>query len=421
LDYLIIIFSAVILLSISSALLGSYLVVEERALLSDALSHSILPGVILGFFLSEDKNPWLICGLALVAGMLGTILIHYWKQHTKLKQDSLLAVLLAGFFAIGIVLESIYNPVGVRYFLFGQLSSVNQQDLLFIAGHTLITVIYITVFWRQLHMQSFNPQVANLYFNGQSIVKWGFEVLLIIGLVLAMQAVGMILVAAWLIIPALSARFCVDRLISMQLWSIIFSLVLSSLAVWLSWIYQGLAVGPLMILLFAIGFVIAFLVSPKKGLIKGIYLNYLDKQQHYHEHNLKLIYKALEKKSATPHLNIDLNQTFSLLEIAHQLPMISLSDLDKRFKSLFKSQELLWLEESKQWQLSQKGQQTAKNMVKKHRLWELYLSQEANYKADHVHLPADKVEHYLDDKALEQLDKLLGYPKLDPHGKLIPR
>ncbi len=420
-DYLIIIFSAVILLSISSALLGSYLVVEERALLSDALSHSILPGVILGFLLSEDKNPWLICGLALVAGMLGTILVYYWKQHTKLKQDSLLAVILAGFFAIGIVLESIYNPVGVRYFLFGQLNSINQQDLYFIAGHTLVTIVYISLFWRQLHMQSFNPQVANLYFKRQAIIKWGFEVLLIIGLVLAMQAVGMILVAAWLIIPALSARFCVNRLKSMQLWAMIFSIVLSSAAILVSWNFQGLAVGPLMILLFAVGFIIAFLASPKKGVIKGVYLSYLDKKQHYHEHNLKLIYKALEKKSATPYLNIDLNQTFSLLEIAHQLPMISLSDLDKRFKSLMKSQELLWLEDSKQWQLSATGQQTAKTMVKKHRLWELYLSQEANYKADHVHLPADKVEHYLDDEALEQLDQLLGYPQLDPHGQVIPR
>ena len=420
-DYLIIILLAVILLSISSALLGSYLVVEERALLSDALSHSILPGVILGFFISEDKNPWLICGLALVAGLLGTILIHYWKQYTKLKQDSLLAILLAGFFAIGIVLESIYSPVGVRYFLFGQLSSVNQQDLLFIAGHTVITVAYVLVFWRRLYMQSFNPQVANLYFNKQFIVKWGFEVLLIIGLVLAMQAVGMVLVAAWLIIPALSARFCVNRFISMQLWAIVFSSVLSITAVILSWNLESLAVGPLMILLFAIGFIIAFLVSPKKGLIKSIYISYLDKQKHYHEHNLKLIYQALEKKVGTTENQIDLAQSFSLLEIAHQLPMIQLADLDKRFKNLLQSQELLWLEDTKQWQLSETGQYNAKIMVKKHRLWELYLSQEANYQDDHVHLPADKVEHYLDDAALERLDHRLGYPQLDPHGKLIPR
>ena len=123
-----------ILLGITCGLLGSFIVVRKMALVGDALSHAVLPGVALGFLWNMSKDPLTIFIGATIAGLLGTATVAAIKQTTRLKEDPVLGMVLAGFFSIGICLVTMIqhlptgNKSGVDKFLFGQAAAISAED-----------------------------------------------------------------------------------------------------------------------------------------------------------------------------------------------------------------------------------------------------------------------------------------------------
>src|SRR5688572_14557061 len=122
-----------ILLGISCGLLGSFIVVRKMALMGDALSHAVLPGVAVGFLWTMSKNPIAIFVGATVAGLLGTVVVGAIKQTTRLKEDTSLGLVLAAFFAVGICLLTMIqhmplgNQSGIDKFLFGQAAAIGDK------------------------------------------------------------------------------------------------------------------------------------------------------------------------------------------------------------------------------------------------------------------------------------------------------
>src|SRR5687768_6481974 len=155
-----------ILLGINCGLLGGFLVVRKMALVGDALSHAVLPGVALGFMWNMTKDPVAIFIGATIAGLLGAVVVNLIKETTLLKEDTALGLVLAAFFAVGMVLITIIqrletaNKSGVDKYLFGQAAAISLEDVKLMSVVTALSVAAITIFYKGFLVTSFDAGFA---------------------------------------------------------------------------------------------------------------------------------------------------------------------------------------------------------------------------------------------------------------------
>ena len=211
------------LLGISCGLLGSFLVVRKMALVGDALSHAVLPGVALGFLWNMSKDPVAIFVGATLAGLLGAGAVHLLKQTTRLKEDTALGLVLASFFAVGICMVTMIqrlptgNKSGIDKFLFGQAAAIGAADVQLMGVVTGLAVMVIAVFYKEFLVTSFDAGFARAVGLPVQMFHYGLMLLLAFAVVIALQAVGVVLVSAMLITPAAAAYLLTDRMHRMLL------------------------------------------------------------------------------------------------------------------------------------------------------------------------------------------------------------
>ncbi|MGC6434802.1 MAG: iron dependent repressor, metal binding and dimerization domain protein, partial [Verrucomicrobiales bacterium] len=239
-----------------------------------------------------------------------------------------------------------------------------------------------------------------------------FQMFLAVAIVVSLQAVGVVLVSAMLIIPAATAYLLVDRMNKMIVFAMILGVMSATLGVFFSFLGSNLPTGPFMVISSSLLFLMAYLFSPKNGRITKWFRYMKLKSKVRNENTLKLIYHYLEKNSeARTGIQIEISELVKLKKVSTKS---MLSDLNKLQKSGSVNIE------NKTVSLTEMGMDLAISVVRNHRLWELYLTNEADYAADHVHDDAEKVEHLLSEEKVRELELFLDYPTVDPHGKPIP-
>ena len=208
---------------------------------------------------------------------------------------------------------------------------------------------------------------------------------LAIAIVISLQAVGVVLVSAMLIIPAATAYLLADRMNKMIFSAIVIGVISAILGVFFSFLGSNLPTGPFMVISSSLLFAMAYLFSPKNGRITNWYRYLQLKSKVRKENTLKMIYHYLEKNAeAKEGVNIEVSELLRTSKGDTKGKLSSLRILEKSG-----SIEL----ENKKLSLTNLGLEQASSIVRNHRLWELYLTNEANYAADHVHDDAEKVEH----------------------------
>ena len=151
------------LLGIGSAYVGTYSFLDKKALLGDAISHAVLPGICLGFILAGEKNPIYIVTGAFASGALATFLISWLRSNTKLSEDAIIASILSIFFGFGIVLLTVIqksgNPemAGLNQFIFGNAIAILEEDLYIYGGLALVIILILTLFQKEFSLLVFNP------------------------------------------------------------------------------------------------------------------------------------------------------------------------------------------------------------------------------------------------------------------------
>lgn len=266
----------VILLGICCGLLGSFLVVRQKALWGDTLSHAVLPGIVIGFLWNMEKNPLTLLIGAVISGLIGVCVINLLKKTTILKEDSLLGLILTGFYALGICLLTMVQNIptghqaGLDKYLFGQASALSWGDVKLIAWVTGLSIIIILVFYKELLVNSFDSGFAqstglNKYFLNEILLM-----LVTLTIVISIKAVGVILVSAMLIIPASTALLLTDRLHKVIFLAIGIGLISAVTGAFLSFIAHNLPTGPFMVLTGALFFLLVFLFMPKKGVFSRV-------------------------------------------------------------------------------------------------------------------------------------------------------
>ena len=265
-------FGSLILGMISGAL-GCFAVLRKQSLIGDAISHCTLPGIAIAFLITNSKNIEVLLFGALLSGLLSMYLITTITSHSKLKFDASLALVLSVLFGIGIVFltyiqkNSGSHQAGLEKFIFGQASSLLKRDvrIMIITGIVLFSMMI--VFWKEFKLVTFDPVFAQTIGIPSTFFGGFLSLLMVLGIVIGLQTVGVILMSALLISPASAARQWTDKLSVMVVLSSLFGGMSGVLGTMVSSYIPGIPTGPTIVAFMSI-IVLGSLLFAPRGIIR---------------------------------------------------------------------------------------------------------------------------------------------------------
>ena len=243
------------LLGANAGLVGSFAVLRRRALTGDALSHAALPGLCAAFLIAGRRSmPALLAG-ALVSGVLGVVVISGLRRATRVKEDAAIGIVLSVFYGLGIVLsrivqdtEGVGNKAGLDSYILGKTAGIIAQDVLLIGGVSLVSLLAIVLLYKEFVITAFDPDFGRV--QGWPVLRLDLVLMGLIALavVFGLPMVGVVLMAALLILPGASARFWTDRLGPLLAIATAFGLTIGLAGTALSARYAGMPAGPVIVL-----------------------------------------------------------------------------------------------------------------------------------------------------------------------------
>lgn len=272
-----------LLTSIACASIGVFLYLRNLSMMTDAISHTILLGIVIGFFLSHSlQSPiFIFCGVGV--GMLSSWLINFLKNTNKVNEDAAIGIVFPLFFGVAVILLTLFaknvhldlDAVLLGEVTFAPLSRITilglslPASLVWISLGTIINLTFIFLFYKELKVSSFDPIFATLSGFSLTIIEY-----LLIGLVsftsvIAFDAVGSILVIALMIGPAISARLVVDELIEVIVAALNYAVVNCLIGYFLS-LALDISVAGTIAAVTGASFLITLLIAPQKGIITKI-------------------------------------------------------------------------------------------------------------------------------------------------------
>jgi manganese/zinc/iron transport system permease protein len=275
------------IVAIACAIPGTFLVLRKMALISDAISHSILPGLVLGFFITHDLNSPLLIIMAALSGVVTVVLVEFIQKTKLVKEDTAIGLVFPVLFSIGVIMIA-KNANDVHLdtdaILLGELAFapfdrflVDGFDLgpksLWIIGTILVLIVSLLfAFFKELKISTFDAGLATALGFSPIMIHYGLMSVASITIVGSFDAVGAILVVALMIAPAATAYLLTDNLKRMLGLSVIFGVFSAIAGYWLAhWLDASISGSMTTILGFV--FLIVYLFAPKKGLISVVYRN----------------------------------------------------------------------------------------------------------------------------------------------------
>ncbi|WP_026808702.1 metal ABC transporter permease [Arenibacter latericius] len=333
------------IVAVACAIPGTFLVLRKMAMISDAISHSILPGIVIGFFLTEDLNsPWLIL-LAAFSGILTVVLVEYIQKTGLVKEDTAIGLVFPSLFSIGVIL--IAKNAGdvhldVDAVLLGELAfapfdrmiiggaDMGPKSLWVIGIILLVTLTLLLAFFKELKISTFDKQLAATLGFSPVIMHYGLMTVASVTTVGAFDAVGAILVVALMIAPPAMAYLLTNNLKKMLLIASGFGIIGAILGYWVAhWLDASIA-GSITTVLGVLFFLI-YMFSPNRGLISVLYRQ---KRQEVEVHLLTFLLHLQNHSEKSErhinHLNEHINwhkvRAQSVLDLALKNNMITIDD-----------------------------------------------------------------------------------------------
>lgn len=410
---LILVLVGLAIISATAGVVGCYAFLRKRTLVGDAVAHSVLPGVAVGFILSGTKDPIFLLLGGLVFGYLAILSIDLIHRRTKLSEDTAIALVTTVYFALGSVFLSVISntgdgdQAGLKDFLFGKAATLTELDLIVFVVTAVIVIITVVIFYKPFMMLSFNKDFAAAQGWKMNVYETLLSLLTVLVIAIGLQAVGVVLMSALLIAPGASSRYWTNSLRKMMWISALFGALSGVGGGLLSLLGDDMPTGPWVIMILFLFTLLTLLFAPEKGYL-SIFKRNKNNQRKINEENVMKAFHQFKENGITE---------------------VSVSGfLDKRKMDTNQLQTTLkivtnrnWLVEScNSYALTVQGEIEAKRVVRLHRLWELYLTKRMNFKEDHIHGTAETIEHLITDELEEELLKELDYPTEDPHNKQIP-
>ena len=333
------------LVAVACAIPGTFLVLRKMAMISDAISHSILPGIVVGFFITHDLNSPLLIILAALTGILTVVLVEYIQKTGLVKEDTAIGLVFPTLFSIGVIMiAKNANDVhlDIDAVLLGELAFA-PFDRLIIAGTyvgpkalwiicviLIVTLILLLAFFKELKVSTFDKGLATSLGFSPAIIHYGLMSVSSVTTVGAFDAVGAILVVALMITPAAAAYLLTKNLKKMLVLSVIFGIFSALFGYWVAhWLDASIA-GSITTIL-GLLFLVVYLFAPNKGIIAVLYR---EKQQrtevslitfllHLKNHDEK---SERHVKHLNEHINWQKVRSKTVLELAQKNNMIIINN-----------------------------------------------------------------------------------------------
>ncbi len=400
------------LLGVAAGIIGVFALLRKRALMSDAVSHATLPGVCLAFVLASLAGvdgrtlPILLVG-ASVTGVLAVVAVQALVRHTRLHSDASIGIVLSVFFGVGVVLLSVIQTMrtgtaaGLDNFIYGQTAALSIADAAIMGSIALLAVICVLLLLKEFALVCFDDAFAQV--DGWPVTRVDLLMMALVVLVTVagIQAVGLILVVAMLIIPAVSARFWTDRFVLL----VPLAGLIGGLSGYFGSIVSALLprkpAGSVIVLTAGFLFAVSMFAAPARGvlasLVRRIRLHLRIAADHVLE---AAVDQSLPEKDELPVLERE-----PLDELAH------LRGWSRWFRTL-----VLWrlrikgevvTASSGDLRLSERGRRKGARVSRNHRLWEQYLISYADVAPSRVDWTVDQVEHVLPPELVAELERAL--------------
>ncbi|MGE0432476.1 MAG: iron chelate uptake ABC transporter family permease subunit [Planctomycetota bacterium] len=266
-----VVISGTALLGMVSGVIGSFAVLRRRALVGDAASHAALPGICIAFMFVERRDFFALMTGALISGLIGVVLINWLVRRTRLRPDAAIGIVLSVFFGLGIALSRIIQDrgagasAGLDSFLLGKTASIIADDLFTISLIALNVLLLLVALYKEFRLISFDADFAAVQGYPVLTVDLALTGAIVITVVIGLPAVGVVLMAALLILPGVAARFWTERLGTMLLLAALFGLITGIVGTWFSVLHEKLPAGPMIVLTGSVIFLASLLVAPRRG------------------------------------------------------------------------------------------------------------------------------------------------------------
>ncbi|MGI8892678.1 MAG: iron chelate uptake ABC transporter family permease subunit, partial [Bacteroidia bacterium] len=381
------------LVGIMCGILGCFIILRNMALIGDALSHAILPGVVVGFIVAGHSVLAFFTG-AVLAGLITAVLITWIQRNVKAKDDAAIGIVFTVMFALGVMgISWVSRQEGVHLdmkdFLFGNVLGIANQDLWLTSLVTIYVILCIIFFYRYFFITTFQQVLATTMGISVSTLHYFLMLLLSFAVVASLQSVGVILVIAMLIIPASTAYLLTSRLHIMIILSAFIGLLSTVAGLFIAIVLETTP-GPAMTVTAAGFYAIAVFLAPEKGLLFSYIRQRNKKIKIMKEDLLKDILRLWEEGS------------FSYENLRGKSGLNKYS-LNSKIIKLKRTGMISG--EGNNLNLTEKGSAAANQLVRAHRLWETYMVNTLGFDKDQIHDQAEKYEHLLPETLLNKVDK----------------
>lgn len=420
------------LLGIVAGVVGCFALLRRQSLLGDALAHAALPGVCLAFLVTGSKDPLPLAAGALVAGLAGALVILGVVRWSRIKEDSGIGIVLSVFFGIGIVLLTYIqrlptgNQSGLDKYLFGQAATLMERDLQVMGVLAAVVLTVLALFYKELKLLTFDRDFAHSLGLPVRRLELLVTVLLVVVVVVGLRTVGVVLIVATLVTPAAAARQWTDSLGLMLMLAGGIGGAAGATGALVSAGAARLPTGPVIVLVASAVLVVSLLLAPRRGLLQARLRELRVNARIRRENLLKDLYRLAEEgrgdRGRAPGSLPDRRRTGGerFVSLPHLMGLRGQSAPGLESTARRLTAEGLVERRGDTLRLSPSGRAEAAAVVRKHRLWELYLTRRLELARDHVHRDAEAMEHALSDEDADRLAELLGHPEVDPHGRPIP-
>ncbi len=402
------------------ALVGCFLLLRKMSLLGDALSHSVLAGIAGAFLLTGRIDPVPMFLGALAAGIVTALATQFIHRTGSVPEDSSIGIVFTSLFAFGVVVVSQAKGVHLDLdcVLFGDVTFAGMnfkpimgwllpESVRTLVPALIITIVFLVLCWKELRLTSFDPVHAATLGFSVPLIHYLMTIVVAMVTVSAMEVVGL-LVVALLTVPACIARMLTDRL-GRMLWIAVLSGVSCTTIGYFLALRWDSSVAGLAAVVAGSELATAILVAPKYGLLGRFRRSIQLKVRIAAEDVLAGLFRRMEQAgTVVSESTVDCRHRAGDGLAAH----IAVRWLNRRG---------LLVTSDGMAQLSDTGRRYAQGLVRSHRLWDSWLNQNFDLPPDHLHDPAEAMEHFIGPVMQRQLEDDLHQPNADPHGREIPQ
>ncbi len=390
----------VVLLTASIPMVGTFTLLREKALVGDAVAHATLPGVCLAFIITSTQHTLFFTLGAFITGWMAVIFIDEMVRRTKIKNDTAIALALSWSFGVGIflltIIQQLGNPaqMGLSNFLFGKAAALVENDIKVLIGMSGLLMILIRSIFKELVLITFDKTFAQSIGLPIQFLEWLFTSFMVLAIVVGISTVGILLVTALLITPAIAARCWTSNLFHMLLLASFLGIIAGVLGTFISYSNPAMSTGPWIVIVISLIAYLSFLVAPNRGLLARKIKQHKRRRKMFAENILKLFY-MLDIEEGEYYCTRSLSTIAQKLRLSNQSTVLGALNRLTKCKLLHKNKQ--------GWRLTSTGKVQGGRISQLHLLWERYLVQKLNQSPQYVHSNAEYIEHIITPELAKEL------------------